>query len=52
MWGQATQAPEKKVKDRAEYDLYDSITKEQNPTKRLEFLNTWKEKYAETDYKK
>ena len=52
MWGQATPAPEKKVKDRAEYDLYDSITKEQNPTKRLEFLNTWKEKYAETDYKK
>jgi len=52
VWGQATPAPEKKVKDRAEYDLYDSITKEQNPTKRLEFLNTWKEKYAETDYKK
>jgi len=52
MWGQATPAPEKKVKDRAEYDLYESITKEQNPTKRLEFLNTWKEKYAETDYKK
>ena len=52
MWGQATPAPEKKVKDRAEYDLYDSITKEQNPAKRLEFLNTWKEKYVETDYKK
>ena len=52
VWAQATPAPEKKVKDRAEYDLYDSITKEQNPTKRLEFLNTWKEKYAETDYKK
>ena len=52
MWGQATPAPEKKVKDRAEYDLYDSITKEQNAAKRLEFLNTWKEKYAETDYKK
>lgn len=52
MWGQATPAPEKKVKDRAEYDLYDSITKEQNPAKRLEFLNTWKEKYTETDYKK
>ena len=52
MWGQATPAPEKKVKDRAEYDLYDSITKEQNPAKRLEFLNTWKDKYAETDYKK
>ncbi|MEP6534920.1 MAG: hypothetical protein ABJF23_06370 [Bryobacteraceae bacterium] len=52
MWGQATPAPEKKVKDRAEYDLYESITKEQNPTKRLEFLNTWKEKYADTDFKK
>jgi tetratricopeptide (TPR) repeat protein len=52
VWGQATPAPEKKVKDRAEYDLYESISKEQNPTKRLESLNTWKEKYAETDYKK
>ncbi len=45
-------APEKKVKDRAEYDLYDSITKETNPAKRLESLNTWKEKYPDTDYKK
>ena len=52
VWGQATPAPEKKVKDRAEYDLYESISKEQNATKRLESLNTWKEKYAETDYKK
>jgi tetratricopeptide (TPR) repeat protein len=52
VWGQATPAPEKKVKDRAEYDLYDSISKEQNPTKRLESLNTWKDKYPETDYKK
>jgi tetratricopeptide (TPR) repeat protein len=53
----ATQAqpagtPEKKVKDRGEYDLFDTVTKEQNPQKRLEALNTWAQKYPETDYKK
>lgn len=43
---------EKKVKDRGEYDLYDSILKEQNAQKRLASLNTWKEKYPQTDYQK
>ncbi len=32
-------------KDRAEYDLYQAITKEQDPVKRLALLNSWKEKY-------
>ena len=32
-------------KDRAEYDLVQSITKETSLPKKLELLNTWKEKY-------
>jgi len=42
----------KKVKDQAEFDLYDSILKEQNAQKRLATLNTWKEKYPTTEYTK
>ena len=44
--------PQKQVKDQGEYDLYNAILKEASAPKRLELLNTWKEKYAETDYKK
>lgn len=47
----AAGAAQKNWKDRAEYDLYDSITKEATPAKRLELLNQWKEKYATTDFK-
>ena len=50
--GQAAGQPEKKVKDRGEYDLYNSVTTEKDPQKRLEFLNQWMQKYPETDYKK
>lgn len=57
-WGQAAaQAPAgqtKNWKDRAEYDLYDAALKIQDPAqaaKRLEILNQWKEKYAQTDFK-
>jgi hypothetical protein len=35
-------------KDRAEYDLYDSITKEQNPQTRLGLLDSWKAKYPDS----
>jgi tetratricopeptide (TPR) repeat protein len=45
------QAPQKKVKDQAEYDLYTSSTKETDPSKRLTFLNTWQEKYPDSDFK-
>jgi hypothetical protein len=38
-------------KDRAEYDLYGAIVKEQNPAKKLELLNSWKEKYPATEFK-
>ena len=41
-WGQAAQP---QWKDRAEFDLYDAITKETQPAKRIELLNQWKEKY-------
>ena len=45
------QQKEKKVKDQAEYDLYTNSTKATDPSKRLTFLNTWKEKYPDSDFK-
>jgi hypothetical protein len=42
--------PQKKVKDQAEYDLYDHVVKETDPGKKLQYLNQWVEKYPETDY--
>ena len=40
-----------KVKDQAEYDLYNSVLQTQNdPTKQLQLLNTWKEKYPDSDF--
>ena len=42
--------PQKKVKDQAEYDLYDHVVKETDPAKKLQYLNQWVEKYPETDY--
>ncbi len=43
-------AAQKKVKDQGEYDLYTAIFKEQDASKRLSLLNTWKEKYPTTDF--
>ncbi len=56
VWGQAAAQPaaggqQKQWKDRGEFDLYDSITKATDPNKRVELLNTWKEKYPNTDFK-
>ena len=45
-------APAKNWKDRAEYDLYVSITQTADPAKRLELLNQWQDKYPTTDYSK
>lgn len=42
---------QKNWKDRAEYDLYESIGKEATPAKRLELLNQWNEKYAASEFK-
>jgi tetratricopeptide (TPR) repeat protein len=46
----STQAAQKNWKDRAEYDLYEAITKETTPSKRLEYLNSWKDKYPLSDF--
>ncbi len=46
----AAQESEKKWKDRAEYDLYDAITKDTNPKSRLEKLQQWEKQYPTTDY--
>ncbi|MBV9441823.1 MAG: hypothetical protein JO217_03925 [Acidobacteriaceae bacterium] len=40
----------KNWKDRAEYDLYVKITQTTDPKARLELLNTWQDKYPQTDY--
>ena len=47
--GQSGQ-PQKNWKDRAEYDLYVKITQTQDPKQRLELLNTWRDKYPQTDF--
>ena len=45
-------AQQPKVKDQGEYDLYNSVQQAQNdPNKQLQLLNTWKEKYPESDFK-
>jgi tetratricopeptide (TPR) repeat protein len=41
----------KNYKDQQEYTLYDSVTKETDATKKLALLNTWKEKYPDSDFK-
>ncbi len=40
-----------KVKDQAEFDLYTSITKETDPTKKITLLDQWTEKYPDTEFK-
>jgi tetratricopeptide (TPR) repeat protein len=45
-----TAAPQKNWKDRAEYDLFDSITKDTNPKTKLEKLQQWEKSYPTTDY--
>jgi tetratricopeptide (TPR) repeat protein len=41
-----------RVKDQGEYDLYNSVLQSQNdPNKQLQLLNTWKEKYPDSDFK-
>ena len=47
----SAQAPaQKNWKDRAEYDLYDAITKDNAPASRLANLEKWKAGYAQSDY--
>ncbi len=42
---------EKKVKDQGEYDIFTTANKEADPTKQLAILQTWKEKYPDSDFK-
>ena len=44
--------PQKNWKDRAEYDLYDALSKDTNPKTRLEKLQQWEKGYPQTDYAK
>jgi tetratricopeptide (TPR) repeat protein len=46
----AGQAPQKKVKDQGEYDLFNSVSKETDKAKQLQYLNQWVEKYPDSDY--
>jgi tetratricopeptide (TPR) repeat protein len=54
LWAQEAPKPsgEPQWKDRAEYDLVQSISAEQDANKKLTLLNQWKEKYPGTDFKK
>ncbi len=47
-WGQQKQP---NWKDRAEYDLVQSIEAEKDTNKKIELLNQWKEKYPNSDFK-
>jgi hypothetical protein len=49
--GQAA-AGQPQWKDRAEYDLFESIRNEQDPKKKIALLNQWKEKYPGSEFKK
>lgn len=46
----AGQAPAKNYKDRAEYDLFNKVVQTTDPKGRLEALNTWQDKYPQSDY--
>ena len=46
----AASEPQKNWKDRAEYDLYDSIIKDTNPKTRLDKLQQWEKGYPQTDW--
>jgi len=46
--------PQKKVKDQIEYDLFNQVLKDQsanNPQKTITDLDTWAQKYPNSDYK-
>jgi hypothetical protein len=48
---QPTAKKEKKVKDQGEYDIFNAAGKETDPNKQLQLLQTWKEKYPDSDFK-
>src|SRR5277367_1680929 len=46
----AAQDTTKAWKDRSEYDLYEAITKTQDPSQWLAILDKWKTQYTQSDY--
>jgi hypothetical protein len=48
--GKPPASTEPQWKDRAEYDLYDAISKDTNPQTKLEKLVEWRDKYPSTDF--
>jgi tetratricopeptide (TPR) repeat protein len=44
------QQKEKKVKDQGEWEIFNAVVKETDPKKKLALLNTWRDKYPQTDY--
>ncbi|MBM3774963.1 MAG: hypothetical protein FJW37_07330 [Acidobacteria bacterium] len=48
---QQAAAGKKNWKDQAEYDLANAQIKEADPNKKLSILNSWKEKYPESEFK-
>ncbi len=50
--GQAAAATKRNYKDNGEYDLYNQAFKDaQNPAAQIKDLETWAQKYADSDYK-
>jgi tetratricopeptide (TPR) repeat protein len=54
--GQTAAQPEKKTKDEGEYNIYNDVVKDLDPSspnyqKAITDLNTWTQKYPETDFK-
>lgn len=47
----AQEAPQKNWKDRAEYDIFEASTKATTPAERLKLLDSWKQKYPNTDFR-
>jgi hypothetical protein len=48
--GGQQQPKQKNYKDRGEYELYSNIVKTSNPQERLQLLNTWQDKYPQSDF--
>jgi hypothetical protein len=51
---QSANAQEKKLKDQGEYDIYNEVAKDiqnKNGAKAITDLDTWKQKYPDSDYK-
>src|SRR5207248_9951326 len=43
--------PKRKVKDQGEYDIYNQVLKDTDPMKQIQDLDTWTQKYPDSDYK-